>query len=95
MKRRVRERVVGVSAEDDGEEVDEVGRELIVVCHWPSSQAEAVGHTKQCHTTCHMSHRNQIHEYTKNHNVVHYSYSTPSCSSTSHFHHGLGSNARE
>lgn len=36
MKRRVRERVVGVSAEDDGEAVDKVGRELIVVCHWPT-----------------------------------------------------------
>jgi hypothetical protein len=31
MKRRVRERVVGVSVEDEGEEVDGVGRELIVV----------------------------------------------------------------
>jgi hypothetical protein len=31
MKRRVRERVVGVCVEDDGEEVDGVGRELIVV----------------------------------------------------------------
>lgn len=57
MKRRVRERVVGVSAEDDGEEVDEVGRELIVVCHRPSSQAEAVGvgHTKQCHNLSHVT----------------------------------------
>jgi hypothetical protein len=31
MKRRVRERVVGVSVEDDGEDVDGVGRELIIV----------------------------------------------------------------
>jgi hypothetical protein len=31
MKRRVRERVVGTSIEDEGEEVDGVGRELIVV----------------------------------------------------------------
>jgi hypothetical protein len=31
MKRRVRERVVGVSAEDDGEGADGAGRELIVV----------------------------------------------------------------
>ena len=36
MKRRVRERVVGVSVEDEGEEVDGVGRELIVVAvGWP------------------------------------------------------------
>lgn len=31
MKRRVRERVVGVSVEDDGDVVDGGGRELIVV----------------------------------------------------------------
>jgi len=36
MKRRVRERAVGVSVEEDGEEVDGAGRELIVV---------SVGHT--------------------------------------------------
>jgi hypothetical protein len=35
MKRRVRERVVGVSVEDDGEDVDGAGRELIVVVVWP------------------------------------------------------------
>jgi hypothetical protein len=34
MKRRVRERVVGVSAEDDGEDVDGAGRELIGRCRW-------------------------------------------------------------
>ena len=31
MKRRVRERVVGASAEEDGEDADGAGRELIVV----------------------------------------------------------------
>ena len=56
MKRRVRERVVGVSAEDEEEAVDEVGRELIVVCHWPTLLLLNVGH-ELCHTTCHMSHR--------------------------------------
>lgn len=45
MKRRVRERVAGVCVEDDGEEVDGVGRELIVVvvgCR-PFASAGAVG----------------------------------------------------
>ena len=35
MKRRVRERVVGASVEDEGVEVDGVGRELICCrCCW-------------------------------------------------------------
>ena len=54
MKRRVRERVVGVSAEDDVEAVDEVGRELIVVCHWPSSQAPAKFEPPHMSHTCHV-----------------------------------------
>lgn len=54
MKRRVRERVVGVSAEDDVEAVDEVGRELIVVCHWPSSQAPAKFEPPHMSHTCHI-----------------------------------------
>jgi hypothetical protein len=37
MKRRVRERVIGVWAEDAGEEeAEEVGREFMVVCHLPA-----------------------------------------------------------
>jgi hypothetical protein len=34
MKRRVRERVAGTSVEEDGEDVDGAGRELIVVARW-------------------------------------------------------------
>ena len=43
MKRRVRERVIGVCAEDAGEEVEEVGREFMVVRRLSSAAVTGLG----------------------------------------------------
>jgi hypothetical protein len=59
MKRRVRERVVGVSVEDEGEEVDGAGRELIVVAVGRSlALVGSKSVTEGCHSVTRVSHEN-------------------------------------